>query len=1026
MRLFEVSINRPVSTFMIFLAIIVAGIYSLTQLPLDFFPEFELPALTLITSYRGADAQSVEENITKPLEEQLSSINRLKKITSTSNENISIITMEFEYGTNLDDAANDVRDVIDRTLTFLPEDVERPALFKISSSMMPIMVFSVNSTKNYEGIKEILEYKVINSLNRLEGVAGAFIFGAPQRVIYIDIDINKLESFNITLPYIANFIKSQNFNLPIGNIKTNYIEYRISVDGKFKNSEDIKNLLIPLPNGKNIYLKEIANVKDTLLESTFIESINKSKGVRLAIFKQAGYNTVKVANKVNKELEKIKKNLPEDIKISEIFDSSKLIYKSINNLSQTLLFAFIFVSLVVLFFTGKYTQSIIILTTIPISLFASFIFTLITGNTLNIITLSALIIAIGMVVDDAIVVVENITKHLERGSTVKQACVAATNEVFIAVIATTVVIVIVFAPLSLIKGLIGEIFRPLGWIVSITIIVSTITAISFIPALSSKILKSPNYNKNKNLWIKYIKNFLDNLENFYQYALKFFIKKNIIAIIFIVLASIISVWIISVIGKDFIPLSDRGIINGNIYIQTGVSLKETEKVIKKLEKIVSERYPEINRTVFSAGTSSSGTITGAFSSNSNSIINIFFRLKDLKDRKRSVFEIIEDFRHVLDTMPEIIKYDFSSSSSSFLGSSNTVDIKIFCHDLNYSRNLAHIIKDSIKKISGARDIKISLENENPQFKIYLKNEKLAQLNLNTFLVSNELRNYITGFTVTKYSEKGNEYDVIIRLNEKARNNINAIENLFITLPNGQKIKLKEIAEVKETLVPPSITRENKQRIVKISVAPEKVSLTKLSEEILNKIKKINILPDAEVVLGGAFQDQQEAFLNLIYMFFVSIILVYLTMAAQFESFVIPIIILSVIPFIIPGVLIALFLTNTTLSVNAAVGIIMLVGIVTKNSIVLVDYINILINRGQNIYSAIINAGKSRLRPILMTAITTLLGVLPMALSTGEMSEQWKPIGISVIGGLFFTTFISLIIVPSIYFLLKKRKNKNSL
>ncbi|MCX7955314.1 MAG: efflux RND transporter permease subunit [Bacteroidales bacterium] len=1022
MKIYEAAVKKPVTTIMIFLAIIVTGVYSLTQLAIDYFPEIELPALTLVTTYRGADAKSIEENITKILEQQLSSLNRLKKLTSRSNDNISIITAEFEYGTNLDEAANDIRDIIDRILPYLPDDIDRPAIFKFSSSMLPILIYTINADQNYEGLEKIIENKIINPLNRIDGVANVMLFGLPTRVIYIEFDPAKLENYNITINQVVNILKAQNINYPLGNIKTQQLEYRVTMEGEFPSSDLIKDIFITLQNGKNVYLKDIAVVKDTLKDFTQIESINGEKGIRMAIIKQSGANTLKVASKAINLIEEAKKTLPSDIKINIVFDTSNNIKAAITNLAKTILFAFIFVSIVVFLFLGRIRQSLIIIAVIPISLVSGFIYLYGVNDSLNLISLSAITIAIGMVVDDAIVVIENITKHIERGSTPKQSAVNATNEVWVAVIATTIVIVVVFLPMSFASGLTGVLFKSLGWIVTITIILSTITAISLTPMLSSIMLKE-NSTKKQNLWNKTFGHLLNKLDELYHNFIRFVLRHKIPSLLIAIIIFISSLFLIKVIGTDFFPLSDHSVIRGTIQIQTGVNLEETKKIIKKLENIIETRYPEKLRMVFSAGTSERVTFLSAFLSNSNSVINVLIRLKDREERKRSIFEIIDDLRSVLDTMPEIVKYNFTSETTMGGMGGNTIDIKIFGYDLDKSTSFALKIKEELKKIKEAKDITISRENDNPQLKIFLKNDKLSQLGLNTAIVSNELRSYITGITATKYKEEGNEYEVIVRLNDQVRNNIEILKNLSINTPFGTKVKLHEIADIKEEWVPPSIEHENKQRIIKVSVKPGNISLGQLANQIQNIVNKIEKPEGIDVVVGGAFQDQMDAFKDLAFMFVVAIILVYLTMAAQFESLTMPIIIMTAIPFVISGSLIALFITGKTLSVNAAIGIIMLIGIATKNSIVLVDFINLLRDRGQSLIDAITNAARSRLRPILMTAVTTLFGMLPMALSTGEGSEQWSVIGISVIGGLFFSTIISLIIVPVSYYIFIRIKNE---
>ncbi|MGB3902927.1 MAG: efflux RND transporter permease subunit [Bacteroidales bacterium] len=1026
MKIYETAVSKPVTTTMIFLAIIVFGIYSIINLAVDFFPDIELPAITVVTVYPGADAENVEEKITKPLEDRLSGINDLDRITSQSRDNLSIITVVLQYGTDLNEAANDVRNFIDMAMNVLPDEVERPSVFKFSTSQMPIMIYGVEAQQNYPGLGKLLEDNVVNNLNRINGVASVMVGGAPERVVYAEIDPKKLEAYNITLDQLARIIQAENLNIPVGTIKTTDMEYKVTAEGEFSSSDQIKDIVIGFQNGRVVKFGDIAVIRDSLKDKTVYESVNGRQGVRLLIMKQSDANTVQVANKTRQELDNIMQKMPSDVKMYPIYDSSENILNSVNNLAETIIYAFIFVSLIVLLFFGRWRSSIVILVTIPIALISGFIYLFLANDTLNVISLSAITIAIGMVVDDAIVVLENITKHIERGSTPREASIAGTNEVWTAVIASTLVIIVVFLPLTMLSGLTGTIFRSLGWIVSITIFVSMLAAISITPMMAAHMLKGRNIygsdddnnkkNKDKGykLWASTIGKALDWLDNTYQklltYVLKY--KKTTLILAFVLFVGTMALF--PLLGTEFLPQADQGVVNANIHLQTGLKLEKTEQFISKLEKIVNERYPEKYIMSFSAGTSDDASISGMASSQGSNEVVMTLRLVDREERERTVFEIAEDFRKVLDTMPEVIKYDINAGGGG-AAMGNNVEVQIFGQDLDSSMKVANILRDEISKIPGARDVIINRKNDQPTFKIYFDREKLTRLGLTSATVSNTLRNYITGYTASKYREEGNEYDVIVRLNDRARNDIELFKNLMISTPTGAKVSLSEIADIVEESTPPEIEHENKQRVITVSAKPENISLGELGASIQQLTRNIDLPSGVDINVGGRYEDQMESFRDLILLLFVSILLVYISMAAQFESLTMPLLIILSIPFALSGVILALLITGKTLSVNALLGGVMLIGIAVKNSIILVDFTNLLRDRGLRLHDAVVQAGRSRLRPILMTASTTFLGMLPMALSTGEGSELWAPIGIAVIGGLVFSTILSLIVVPTAYY-----------
>ncbi|WP_423128934.1 efflux RND transporter permease subunit [Gaoshiqia sp. Z1-71] len=1018
MSIYKSAVDKPITTIMIFIAIVVMGIFSLINIPIDLYPEMEPPYVSVMTSYAGSNAVDIEANITKLLEDALNSVDKLKEITSTSSDNLSVISMEFEWGANLDEATNDIRDVVDRVYGNLPDGCDRPTIFKFNTSMMPILFYAITAKENYPGLEKLIDEKVINPLNRVEGVGSVSMVGSPQRVVYVDVDPKRLDAYDLTLEQIGSVISGENTNLPLGNVKMGKVDYQIRVQGEFTESDRINSLIVANYEGKPVYVRDIAVVKDTLKEVTLEEKINGEAGARMFVMKQSGANTVKVAREIKERIEELKLTLPPDVRIQEIFDSSTFIKGSIRNLSSTLLYAMIFVVLVVLFFLGRWRATFIIVLTIPISLIVAFVYLYMTGNSLNVISLTSLSIAIGMVVDDAIVVLENITRHVERGSSPREAAIYATNEVWLSVLITTLVVVAVFYPLTLVSGMTGVLFNQLGWIVTITVVTSTLAAISLTPMLASKFLRLQQRKKTGRFsYENTAEKWLGKLDLWYESLLRRLLHYKSIVIVATFMVFFGSLFLVKFIGTDFMPESDQSRMTAYVELQTGLRVEESIKVTRKLEKIISERYPEVELISSSTGSDDEGGFISMFSTTGSNIVNLTLRLKDLQYRERSVWEIADDFRDQVALLPEVVSSVISTSSQGLGGSENVVEFEIYGYNFDATNLYAEKIYDRIKTIKGATNVSISRKDDKPELQVILDRNKLSEHGLSTGQVSMLIRNRINGLVPSYYKEEGEEYDIRIRLTEEYRNSISDIEDLTIMTPAGQKIKLKELGYVDEFWSPPSIQHKRRERLVTISAMPNKISLGQLAERIKTAVSDIEQPRDIVTSVGGAYEDQQESFIDLAMLLFLSLILVFIVMASQFESLRMPLIIMFSIPFAFTGVILALLITGTTLSVVAALGAVLLVGIVVKNGIVLVDFINLMRDRGVELHEAIAASGKSRLRPVLMTAMTTILGMLPLALSTGEGAEIWRPMGITVIGGLVFSTLVTMVIVPVMYAIL---------
>lgn len=1038
MSIYKSAINSPITTALVFVAVMILGVFSYMRLPIDQFPEMEPPYVSVMTAYPGANSSEIETNVSKLLENSLNSVEGLKEIMSTSKDNLSLVTLEFEWGYDLDEAVNDIRSSIDMVYDNLPDNVSRPLIFKFNTSSMPIMQYAITADESYPGLEKILDDQVINVLNRIDGIGNLSLGGAPKRYVYIDLDPQKLDAYGLSVEQVGNAVSANNLNLASGSVKMGKEQYQLRVQSEYVESSEMNGIVVTTtPAGKQVYVRDLAEVRDTIKDVTLDEKINGRDGVRLIVMKQSGANTVQIAEDVREELARIQKTLPPDIQIQNIYDSSTEIENAIDGLIESVGYALLFVVLVVLFFLGKWRAALIISVTIPISLLVAFIYLLLIDSSLNIISLCSLNVAIGMVVDDAIVVLENITKHIERGSNPREASIYATNEVWVSVIATTLVIVAVFVPLTMIGGQAGILFKELGWIVTIVCSVSTIVAISLTPMLCSKLLKARQVKvdekghlikeeQHKGWYQKYVVGFLDKVDVVYANILRWCLQHKAITILAVVIFFCVSLIpaLTGKIGTDFMAQQDNGRMSLTIELQRGTRVEESMKMARQLEAQMREVAPEILLISSSVGSDDDGGIGALFSSSTNNKITMTVRCPKKWERERTIWQIAESIRGILNETPEVINYTVSTSSGMGGGGGNNVAVEIYGYDFNKTNLLAEEFKNKFKEIPGARDIDIDREEDRAELQIIFDKEKLARHGLSTSAVSMYVRNRVNGFTAGYLKEDGEEYDIIVRLAEKYRDSMTDIEDFTLVDAMGQRVKLSELAEVEEYWCPPEIKRKSRQRIVTVSVTPEGVSLGELAASIQAVIDQTEIPVGVNVNVGGTYEDQQETFADMGMLLALIVLLVYIVMASQFEDFMKPLIIMSAAVMAIPGVIWALFITGVSLDMIGALGVVLLIGIVVKNGIVLVDYTNLMRERGYELNEAIALSGQSRLRPVLMTAFTTILGMVPMALSQSEGSEMWQPLGIVVIGGLLVSTLVTLIIVPILYALTSRHGDRN--
>lgn len=1019
MKIYETAVKNPVGTSLIFIGVVLIGILFYRQLPIDLYPNIDLNIVSVMTTYSGAGAQDVEANVTRPLEDVLNTTEKLKEITSQSRDGLSMIMLEFDFGTDMNDVMNDVRDKVSLISGFLPDGTEDPIILKFSSDMIPVVVLSATAEESSDALYKILDEQVANPLNRISGVGTVSVGGAPKREIQINVVPARLEAYNMSLEQIAQVIAAENVNVPAGNFDIGSQTYMLRLEGEFKNSADLNNIVVGNSMGRPVYLRDVATVSDTL-ESRIQENYtNGRRSASIIVQKQSGANTVAIADAVMAELPVLQKTLPPDIKIEKVMDTSDYIKTSINSLLETILLALIIVGIIVLFFLGRWRATIIIMVTIPISLIGSFIYLYMTGNTINIISLSALSITIGMVVDDAIVVLENITSHIERGSRPKQAAVYGTEEVSLSVIASTLTIIAVFFPMTMVGGFAGVMFKQLGWMVTIIISLSLIISLTLTPMMSAHMMRSNKKTKVNNFdkWYnKRILPLLDRLDRNYGLLVNWVARKRRTTFLAVVVVFIISV-IISVftLKTGFMPESDNNSIALTVEMPTGTRMEVAREVGHEIAQGLKDKYPEIDIISFSVGTASDDDTWSAMQDNAPNIMTYTMRLVESKYRNRTIFDISDEIRTDLAAMPELHRFQVQPGGGNMgMASGNNVSVEIYGYDLAETDLIAADINSKLAEVDGLRDIVVSRKDYRMEYQIQFDREKLALNGLNMASAASAVRNRINGLVMSRYREDGEEYNIRVRFEEQYRESIEDIENILIYAPTGAGVRVRDLGTVVETSSLPQIDRQDRERIVTVTGTIYGRALSEVVEDVDAILAQTVIPSGIQMEVAGTLKDQQEAFGELALLLLIVSILVYIVLASQFESLTYPFMIILTVPFAFTGGLLLLAIIGEPLGLMGYVGLIMLVGMVVKNAIVLIDYINLNRERGLSIITAVVHGGRSRLRPVLMTTLTTILGMIPLAIGTGQGSEMWRALGIAIIGGMTFSTIITLILIPALY------------
>ena len=1017
MSIYRTAVNNPVTTFLVFLAFAILGVFSLVKLPIDFFPDVESNVIMVMSAYPGASAEDVENNLTKLLENSLNGVSDLKDLTSQSKENIAVLTLQFKYGIDIDEATNNVRDKLDMVSSSLPDGASTPIIFKFSADDMPIMIMSATADQSVSALDKLLDDRIATPLARVSGVGTVSVAGAPKREIQVYCDPTKLEAYGLTISTLSAMIAAENRNIPSGSIDIGSETYSLRVKKEFKDPSELLDLIVGYsPAGGAVYLRDVARINDGLEEKSQEAYTTGVRGAQIVIQKQSGYNTVQVIKDVKAAMAKLEKNMPSDVKFTTVVDSSTNIINTINSLKETIMITFLVVMLVVYIFLGRGKGTVIVVLSIPIALRASLMYLFATGNSLNIISMSALSIAIGMVVDDAIVVLENVTTHLERGEKPKEAAVHGTSEVGISVIASTLTMLCVFLPLTMISGMAGVMFKQLGFIVSIIMIVSTTAALTLVPMMCSVMLDNENKSgKLYHFFFDPINRFLDAVSHGYSRMISWCMrhKKLILGGAVVVFVGVLAFYAPRM-KTEFMPSADQGRMSATIELPIGTSQDVTRDVAARIYEKILQDIPEIQVLSYRFGQADTDNAFASMQNNGTYLISMNINVGSKGTRQRSTAELADIIRADLAMFPELNRFNVNEGGG-MMGGASSVALEIYGYDFEDTERLAREVRAKMLEDPSFTQVILSRDQYTPEYQVDFDRQKLALAGLNSTTAASAFSAAMSGSVGSYYRENGEEYNIRVRFAPEFRRSIEDIENILIYNSMGTGIRIKDVGTVVEDKIPPTIQRKNRDRLITVTGIVARGHALSDAVEATRTIMDSTPMPDdMSYVIGGDYEDQQEMFGDMILLIILIILLVYMVMASQFESFMGPFVIMSSIPFAFVGVALGSMIHGMAIGMMSMVGIIILLGIVVKNGIVLIDYTILCQERGMSVRDASVTAAKSRLRPILMTTLTTVLGMIPMAIGRGEGAEMWNGLGITVAWGLSISTVITLVIIPVLY------------
>ena len=1002
---------------MIYFFVFGFGLFGLSRLKIDLYPDVSFPVIAVITSYTGVAPEEMETLVTKPIEEAVASVEKIKHIRSLSKLGASLVLAEFDWGLDLEKAEKDIRNNIDYIREFLPDEADEPIIIQFDPQKMPILFMSVSGPMGPAELRELCRRRIKPALERIEDVASAETAGGLKREIQVQIDPAKLHAQNLSVDALISALRKENIQVPGGKLDEGESEFSVRTLSEYTWVNQIADTVIGYRNGTPIYIRNVAQVSDTYEEITRVVRNNQKPGVLLIVSKNSKANTVQVTDRVIKELPNILKKLPAGVKAGVIFNQADFIKRSINNLTSTAIQAFILTALVLLFFLHNIRASVIVALSIPMSVVATFSVLDLAGLTLNIMSMAGLALAIGMLVDNSIVVLENIYRHSGEGGNSIESAEHGTNEVAIAIIASTLTTIAVFFPVLFVPGIAGVMFNDMALTICFSLFVSLLVSLTLIPLLSSKFLKI--HQEPKRSLTSRISDWVDSqLQKLYRGYAQVLSRclnhrKTTLAIAMVLFLGSVAA-LIFVLGFDFFPKMDESQFELQVERAPGTGLKSTEMTFRQIEDIIQDTIPELKNQNTDIGV---GETFSAFAKGSYAGV-IRVNLVEKEKRERKQMEIESALRKKIEQIPGIT---FSLSQNHFIGEEGDLIIYLYGEDIDAARVLSEKIKEAIKDIPGAVDINTSLEAGRPELQLVLDRDRISALGLSAAQVANAVSTYIKGTSASLFRDRGEEYEILVRLDRKYRENTEILKDLFVTSPRGDQIPLSSIVRIRRSLSPVSILRRDQQRVTNISTTVQGRSLEEVTRQVESRLEKMKIPSDFSYEIGGSAQDLRTSFKWLAVAFLGAAFIVYMVMASLYESFMAPFIIFLTIPLCVVGVVGVLIFTGTPLSIVAFVGIIMLAGIVVNNSIVLVDYTNQLRTRGYSIRDAVTEAGKTRLRPILMTTLTTIFGLAPLALGLGSGGETWAPMARTVVGGLTASTLVTLLVIPVIYTYLAPKK-----
>ena len=1014
MKLADVSIRRPVFATMMIMALVVLGLFSYLKLNVDLYPDVDIPFVVITTVLPGAGPEQIETDVTKIIEDAVNPVEGVDYIQSASQENVSIVIIAFKLEIIGKDAAQDVREKIAAVRAKLPLEIEDPVIQRYDPASLPIIYLSVAGNMSDRDITTFTKEVVKKRLENIPGVGSVDLVGGAEKEVQIEVDAGKLRAYNISIQDVIMNVGSQNVEIPGGNVTEGPRQLLVRTMGKYKSVEDFSKVIVATPNGKPVYLSDVGRVVNGIKEQTSLTRVNGKIAVGLNIVKQSGSNTVQVAHAVNKQLEKLKDEIPAGVTINVAQDNSIFIEESIDDVLFDIFYGGLLAVIVIYLFLANFRATVISGLALPTSIIASFILMFALNFTLNMMSLLALSLAVGLLIDDAIVVIENIYRHMSQGETPMEAAKSASEEIGLAVMATTFTIVAVFIPVAFMPGIVGRFFYQFGITISAAVLVSLFVAFTLTPMLSSRWLHredealSPKGNiLNKLLY--YFNHFFEILSDKYTGTLKWALTHRKTVVFGAIGIFILSFFIMGMLGSQFFPDSDQSQFNVVINASPGSSLAQTSAICEKVEAELRAK-PEVQTVLTTIG-SGTDPVTKA---------NILVKLVKTRERKKSDKQIMAEIR-------DKIKYIPGATFSMLLqggpgGAQKPVTLSIRGDDLSQLQKIADKVEAIVKTTPGSVDVENSLELSKPEIRINIDREKASDLAVNPFLIATTIRSMVDGAVATQFKEGDEQIDVRVRLKKEERENINDLS--LLTVKSNKKIAgqdflipVTDIASITQSVGPSKINRYARQKEIRVDANLSGRFLGVVLADIMEETSKLKLEPGYSINVIGQGQMQSESFGNILISLMLAIVFVYIVLAAQFDSFVHPFSIMLALPMSIIGAVLALLIFNSSLSVMSMIGIIMLMGLVTKNGILLVDYTNVLRERGMSRFDALVKAGPTRLRPILMTTFAMIFGMLPVALALGEGAEFRAPMGQAVIGGLITSTLLTLFIVPVVYSIL---------